>query len=53
MPDNTSPHMHLLRAALGDRVLWASIALAALASVVLGLQFVQSGEAFGVTAALL
>lgn len=53
MPDNTSPHMHLSRAALGDRVLWASIALAALASVVLGLQFVQSGEAFGVTAALL
>jgi methyl-accepting chemotaxis protein len=53
MANNTSPQVHLSRSALGDRVMWASIALAALASVVLGLQFVDSGQALGVTAVLL
>jgi methyl-accepting chemotaxis protein len=53
MADNNSPQVHLSRASLGDRVLWASIAIAAVASVVLGLQFVDSGTALGVTAALL
>ncbi len=40
-------------ALLGDRVLLIAIGLSALASVVLGMQFVESGLAIGVTLALL
>ena len=41
------------RALLGDRVLLLAVALSALASVVLGMQFVESGLAIGATVALL
>ena len=41
------------RALLGDKVLLVAIGLSALASVALGLQFVESGLAIGVTLALL
>ena len=40
-------------AVLGDKVLMVGIGLSALASIVLGLQFVESGLAIGVTVALL
>ena len=40
-------------AVLGDKVLMVGIGLSAVASVVLGLQFVESGLAIGVTVALL
>ena len=41
------------RALLGDRVLLVAVGLSALASVALGMQFVDSGLALGMTAALL
>ncbi len=41
------------RALLGDRVLLVAIGLSAIASVILGLQFVDSGLALGAAAALL
>jgi methyl-accepting chemotaxis protein len=41
------------RALLGDRVLLVAIGLSAVASVILGLQFVESGLALGAAAALL
>ena len=41
------------RALLGDKVLLLAIGLSALASVALGMQFVESGLAIGVTVALL
>jgi len=41
------------RALLGDRVLLVAVGLSALASVALGMQFVDSGLALGITAALL
>ena len=41
------------RALLGDKVLLMAIGMSALTSVVLGLQFVESGLAIGVTLALL
>ena len=53
MAEHISPQTHLTRAELGDRILWVAIALAAAASVVAGMQFVESGLALGATVALL
>jgi len=50
MTEKTVP---LSRALLGDRVLLVAIALSAAASVVLGMQFVESALAIGATVALL
>ena len=59
--DGSNTHKYLMnektvtqsRALMGDRVLLLAIALSALVSVVLGLQFVESGLAIGATVALL
>jgi methyl-accepting chemotaxis protein len=47
------PHIPSARALLGDRVLLLAIGVSAVAAVVLGLQFVESGLAIGATLALL
>jgi methyl-accepting chemotaxis protein len=52
MTDTTSSGA-AARALLGDRVLLVAIGLSALASVALGVQFVDSGMALGITAVLL
>ncbi|MEY4738270.1 MAG: hypothetical protein RL302_2589 [Pseudomonadota bacterium] len=53
MMDTTPSLAASQRALLGDRVLLVAVGLSALASVALGLQFVDSGLALGMTAALL
>jgi methyl-accepting chemotaxis protein len=53
MMDTTPSLAASQRALLGDRVLLVAVGLSALASVALGLQFVDSGLALGITAALL
>ena len=50
--NHEAPHISP-RALLGDKVLLASIGIAALASIALGVQFVDSGLAIGATVALL
>ena len=52
MTDTTSSGA-TARALLGDRVLLVAIGLSALASIALGIQFVDSGMAMGITAVLL
>jgi methyl-accepting chemotaxis protein len=52
MTDSTSSGA-AARALMGDRVLLVAIGLSALASVALGVQFVDSGMALGITAVLL
>lgn len=50
---HTAARVQSSRALLGDRILLTAIGLSALVSLVLGLQFVESGLAIGVTLALL
>jgi methyl-accepting chemotaxis protein len=51
--NESARHSPSSRALLGDKVLLVAIGLSALASVVLGLEFVESGLAIGATVALL
>ena len=53
MTNNNTAHQPSSRALLGDKVLLLAIVLSALASVWLGMQFVESGLALAATAVLL
>jgi len=53
MAEHSTSSAAASRALFGDRILLVAVGLSALTSIVLGMQFVDSGLAFGITAVLL